>query len=105
MPWKEGSADSFILIDSNGFIEDLNPILLNAFQTKLNELANSDLTLLLVDGSDTIQAAKRKLSASHEVMGKETSGIPVLICINKVDIASREHLDKIVEETRKIFAT
>jgi GTPase Era involved in 16S rRNA processing len=29
--------------------------------------------------------------------------VPVLICINKVDAASREHLDKILEETRKIF--
>jgi len=105
MPLKEESADSFILIDSIGFIEDLNPILLNAFHTTLNELANSDLILLLVDGSDAIQAAKRKLSASHEVMRKEISGVPVLICINKVDIASREHLDEVLEETRKTFAT
>ena len=103
MPWKEESADSFILIDSIGFIEDLNPILLNAFHTTLNELANSDLILLFVDGSDSIQAAKRKLSTSHEVMEKEISGVPVLICINKIDIASREHLDKVLEETRKIF--
>jgi len=105
MPGKKGSADSFILIDSIGFIEDLNPILLNAFRTTLNELANSDLILLFVDGSDAIQAAKRKLSASHEVMEKEVSGVPVLICINKVDVASREHLDKVVEETRRTFAT
>jgi GTP-binding protein HflX len=105
MPCKKASADSFILIDSIGFIEDLNPILLNAFHTTLNELANSDLILLLVDGSDSIQAAKRKLSASQEVIEKEISGVPVLICINKVDVASREHLDKILQETQKIFAT
>ena len=36
-------------------------------------------------------------------MEKEITGVPVLICINKVDIASREHLDKVLEETRKIF--
>jgi len=103
MPGKKGSADSFILIDSIGFIEDLNPILLNAFHTTLNELANSDLILLLVDGSDTLQAARRKLSTSHDVMGKEISGVPVLICVSKVDAASREHLDNILEETHKIF--
>ena len=104
MPRKEGSAESFILIDSIGFIEDLNPILLNAFHTTLNELANSDLILLFVDGSDAIESAKRKLSACHEIMEKEISDVPVLICINKVDIASREHLDKIIDETRKAFA-
>ena len=58
-----------------------------------------------MDGSDNIQTAKRKLSASHEVMEKEISGVPVLICINKVDVASRDHLDKILQETRRIFAT
>ena len=36
-------------------------------------------------------------------MGKEISGVPVLICVNKVDIAAREHLDKILDETHKIF--
>jgi len=105
MPRKKGSAASFILIDSIGFIEDLNPILLNAFHTTLSELANSNLILLIVDGSDNIQTAKRKLSASHEVMEKEISGVPVLICINKMDATSREHLDKILQETRRIFAT
>ncbi len=105
MPWKEKSADSFILIDSIGFIEDLSPLLLNAFHTTLNELANSDLILLFVDGSDDIQAVRRKLSASREVMEKEVSGVPVLICINKVDIAPREHLDKVIQETREIFGT
>ena len=103
MPWKEVSTNSFTLIYSIGFIEDLNPILKNAFHTTLNELANSDLILLFVDGSDIIQISRRKLSASHEAMEKEISGVPILICINKVDIASREHLDEVIEETRKIF--
>jgi GTP-binding protein HflX len=104
LPWKDAYSNSFILIDSIGFIEDLNPILMNAFHTTLNELANSDLILLFVDGSDSIEISRRKLSASHEALEKEISGVPLLICINKVDIASREHLDKVVEETRKIFA-
>ena len=103
MPWTETSTNSFILIDSIGFIEDLNPILMNAFHTTLNELANSDLILLFVDGSDSIQISRRKLSASHEALEKEISGVPILICINKVDIAPRKHLDELIEETRRIF--
>lgn len=103
MPSKDVHTKSFILIDSIGFIEDLNPILLKAFHTTLNELANSDLILLFVDGSDSIQISRRKLSASHEAMEKEISGVPIIICINKVDIAPREHLDEVIEETRRIF--
>ena len=87
LPWKDAYSNSFILIDSIGFIEDLNPILMNAFHTTLNELANSDLILLFVDGSDSIEISRRKLSASHEALEKEISGVPLLVCINKVDIA------------------
>ena len=100
---KGDSDDSFIMIDSIGFIDDLSPLLLNAFHTSLNELANSDLILLFVDGSEEIETVIRKVTASHEIMNKEIHGVPVLICINKVDLATREHLDKVLEETRKIF--
>jgi len=97
------SSDSFIMIDSIGFIEDLSPLLLSAFHTTLNELANSDLVLLFIDGSDDLETAIKKITTSHEIMNKEIHGVPVLICINKVDLATREHLDKVLAETRKIF--
>jgi len=97
------SGHQFIMIDSIGFIEDLNPILLNAFHTTLNELANSDLILFFVDASDDLATVFRKNSASHEVMEKEFSGVPVLICVNKIDIVANEHLNRVVEETRRIF--
>ena len=100
---KGVSSDSFIMIDSIGFIEDLSPLLLSAFHTTLNELANSDLVLLFVDGSDDLETVIRKIAASHEIMNKEIHGVPVLICINKVDLATREHLDKVLAETRRIF--
>ena len=95
----------FIMVDSIGFIEDLNPLLLNAFHTTLNELGNSDLILLFVDGSDDIQTVIRKVSASQEVMQKEISGVPVLICINKIDVTTREHLNEVIREVRSIFRT
>ncbi len=97
------SADSFIMIDSIGFIDDLSPILLKAFHTTLNELANSDLVLLFVDGSEDLETVVRKVSASREIMNSDVKGVPVLVCINKVDLATREHLDKVVAETHKIF--
>jgi 50S ribosomal subunit-associated GTPase HflX len=56
-----------------------------------------------VDGSDDLATVIRKVTASHEIMNKEIHGVPILICINKVDLATREHLDKVLAETRKIF--
>ena len=99
------AGSSFILVDSIGFIEELNPLLLNAFRTTLSELANSDLVLLMVDGSDDIETVVRKTSASHEAMRMEVSGVPILICVNKVDTATREHLDEVLKEVRRIFET
>ncbi|MGA8903991.1 MAG: GTP-binding protein, partial [Candidatus Bathyarchaeia archaeon] len=99
------SGSSFIMVDSIGFIEELNPLLLNAFRTTLSELANSDLVLLFVDGSDDIETVIRKTSASHEAMQKEVPGVPILVCVNKIDIATREHLDKVLKEVRRVFET
>jgi GTPase Era involved in 16S rRNA processing len=36
-------------------------------------------------------------------MAQEIKDIPVLICLNKIDLATREHLDKVFQETRRIF--
>ncbi len=102
-PNSSGGSAAFILIDSIGFIDDLSPILLRAFHTTLNELANSDLVLLFVDGSEDLETVVRKVSASREIMNSDVKGVPVLVCINKVDLATREHLDKVVAETHKIF--
>ena len=68
----------------------------------MNELANSDLVLLFVDGGDHLETAIRKITTSHEIMNKEIHGVPVLICINKVDLATREHSDNVLAETPKI---
>lgn len=99
------SIHPVIMIDSIGFIEDLNPLLLQAFHTTLNELANSDLILLFVDASDDTETLIRKISTSQSVMRKELGGVPVLICINKVDIVTDARLSEVVQETRKIFET
>jgi GTP-binding protein HflX len=104
-PGATKPGHQFIMIDSIGFIEDLNPTLLNAFHTTLSELANSDLVLLFVDASDDIQTVIRKNLASREIMQKEFSGVPVVICINKIDITTEDHLKQVLEVTRKVFTT
>jgi len=99
------STHPVVMIDSIGFIEDLNPLLLRAFHTTLSELANSDLILLFVDASDDTETLLRKISASQDVIRKELSGVPVLVCLNKTDIVTETRLGEVVQETRKIFQT
>jgi 50S ribosomal subunit-associated GTPase HflX len=47
-----------------------------------------------------------RLDEISKTIGKDSIEVLIsLICINKVDITPREHLDKVLEETRKIFET
>ena len=54
-------------------------------------------------GSEDIGNVKRKVSTCREVMAQEINRVPVLICLNKIDLATHEHLEKVFEETRRVF--
>jgi len=85
-------AFSFILVDSIGFIEDMHPIILKAFNTTLGEISNSDLILLFVDISEENEVIHRKLMASSEILKKIAPTVPLVLCINKVDKCDQDHM-------------
>ncbi|HEX4919448.1 MAG TPA: GTPase HflX [Candidatus Bathyarchaeia archaeon] len=85
-------AFSFILVDSIGFIEDMHPIILKAFNTTLGEISNSDLILLFIDISEENETIHRKLTASREVLKKIAPNVPLILCINKVDKCDQDHM-------------
>jgi len=85
---------SFILVDSIGFIEDMHPIILKAFNTTLGEISNSDLILLFIDISEEEEMVFRKLTASNYTLKQIAPSVPLLICINKVDKSDASHLEE-----------
>jgi GTP-binding protein HflX len=87
-----GDNFSFILIDSIGFIEDMHPTILKAFNTTLGEISNADLILLFVDVSEEQESIFRKLTASKEILKKIAAKVPVVICANKTDLCSEDQL-------------
>ncbi len=87
-----GDAFSFILVDSIGFIEDMHPIILKAFNTTLGELSNSDLILLFVDVSEDEETVFRKLTASKENLKVIAPDLPLILCVNKVDRCTDDQL-------------
>jgi GTPase len=94
-----GDNFSFILIDSIGFIEDMHPTILKAFNTTLGEITNADLILLFVDVSEELGSVFRKLNASRDILKKIAAKVPLVICANKTDRSSTEQL----EEGRKLI--
>ncbi len=76
----------FTLTDTVGFVRHLPHQLVDAFRSTLEEVAEADLILHVVDGSDADPAAQ--LAAVREVLGQiGAADVPELVVVNKADAA------------------
>jgi GTPase len=96
-------AFSFILIDSIGFIEDMHPVILKAFNTTLGEITDSDLILLFVDISEEEEIVFRKITASNDILKRIAPKVPIVVCINKIDRCSDDQLQEGMKLISRVF--
>jgi GTP-binding protein HflX len=76
----------YTLTDTVGFVRHLPHQLVDAFRSTLEEVADADLILHVVDGSDP--DPRSQLVAVREVLGEIGAGaVPELVVINKADSA------------------
>ncbi|HYB89158.1 MAG TPA: GTPase HflX [Streptosporangiaceae bacterium] len=76
----------FTLTDTVGFVRHLPHQLVEAFRSTLEEVAQSDLILHVVDGSDADPQAQ--MAAVREVLAEIGAGdVPEIVVINKADTA------------------
>jgi GTP-binding protein HflX len=76
----------FTLTDTVGFVRHLPHQLVEAFRATLEEVAQADLILHVVDGSDPDPLAQ--LGAVREVLREiGAAGVPELVVVNKSDVA------------------
>ncbi|MBR1707353.1 MAG: GTPase HflX [Clostridia bacterium] len=90
IPYPDGT-DSFLLIDTVGFINKLPHTLIDAFRSTLEETVNADLLLIVSDG------ASAEIGEQYEIVKQVLSSIgagdkPALHVVNKCDLASHENL-------------
>ncbi len=77
----------YTLADTVGFVRNLPHQLVEAFRSTLEELADSDVLVHVVDASHPDPAAQ--LATVHEVIAKvDASSIPEIVVFNKSDLAS-----------------
>jgi GTP-binding protein HflX len=77
---------AFTLADTVGFVRHLPHQLVEAFRSTLEEVAEADLIVHVVDGSDPDPASQ--LAAVREVFGDiDALDVPELVVINKADLA------------------
>jgi GTP-binding protein HflX len=82
----------FTLTDTVGFVRHLPHQLVDAFRSTLEEVADADLILHVVDGSDADPRAQ--ITAVREVLDQIGAGdVPELVVINKADAADSIELD------------
>jgi len=83
-----------VLTDTVGFIERLPAELMKAFRATLEELADSELLLHVLDASAT--AAERQYSVVAETLEQmDLQHIPVMLVLNKADRADPDALDEL----------
>src|SRR5215471_13219584 len=83
---KTPSGRPFTLTDTVGFVRHLPHQLVDAFRSTLEESAEADLILHVVDGSDADPQAQ--LAAVRGVLAEIGAGdVPELVAINKIDDA------------------
>lgn len=80
----------FVLTDTVGFVRHLPTQLVEAFQSTLEEVADADLLVHVVDGSDANPLAQ--IDAVREVVGeviaaRDAKPAPELLVVNKIDAA------------------
>jgi GTP-binding protein HflX len=82
-------GETVLLSDTVGFIRKLPTQLVEAFRSTLEEVAEADLLLHIVDGSAA--NAQEQIDAVHEVLREiGADHLPELIAVNKADVAPPE---------------
>ena len=87
-----------ILNDTVGFIRDLPPDLIAAFRATLEEIADSDLLIHLIDASNP--RWEQQLESVDKILADLDFGnIPRLVVFNKADLVDAETLDAVLRQT------
>jgi GTP-binding protein HflX len=88
---KTPSGRPFTLTDTVGFVRHLPHQLVDSFRSTLEEAADADLVMHVVDGSDADPQAQ--ISAVHEVLAEVgATEVPELMVVNKIDDADQDTL-------------
>lgn len=82
----EGVESRVLINDTVGFIEDLPPWLIEAFESTLEEVYDADLVILVIDASEAMETVERKVRTSLEIINRDDEVPPILFLLNKVDL-------------------
>jgi len=92
----------YTLVDTVGFVRHLPHQLVEAFRSTLEEIADSDLILHVVDGSDADPEAQ--LAAVRTVLADvDAHTVPEVVVINKADLADPLVVDRLCRREKRVL--
>ncbi len=89
------SDRGFLLVDTIGFVHDLDPRLIEAFQLTLEDVTAANLVLLMLDVSDSEYVMRIRLKSCLQIV--RGLGVPVermILVLNKVDLLSLKEIEE-----------
>ena len=107
MPKAKGitiNGSRVILVDTVGFIRDIPAEVIEAFYATLEEIGAADLTVLVVDSSEHINAVRVELLTSLDILSKiGYVGKPLVVVLNKTDLIDAQYLDRVMDIVKNIL--
>lgn len=93
----KGSRSNLLVSDTVGFIRDLPPDLIDAFNSTLEEIFYADLIVLVFDSSEEIHLVKSKLKTSLGILLPKIEGRSMVLVGNKIDLIDEEERLRVSE--------
>jgi GTP-binding protein HflX len=86
-----------IINDTVGFIRDLPKALISAFRATLEEIADSDLLVHIVDASNP-RMMQQIDSVNAILLDLQFNNIPQIVVLNKADLVEKHDIDTIIRQ-------
>lgn len=84
-------SEKILLVDTIGFVIDLDPRIIKSFEINMEDLRYSDALIITIDASDPLNWLRIKTKAILKYLrelGALTSNKSYLICLNKIDLVN-----------------
>jgi len=98
-----GIKGNILMSDTVGFIKELPPDLINAFNSTLEEIFDADLILLIFDASESDDVVRMKLVTSLKILLPKVENKSIVVIGNKIDLLSREARRKVTSYVEPII--
>jgi len=90
-----GSQEKILLTDTVGFMRNLPPDLIDAFNSTLEEIFQADRVLLVFDVSEKEELMKEKLNTSLRFLLREVDSNALILVGNKVDLLTENERERV----------